>query len=179
MRIISVLTVFLSATAFAQLPERARAFLEAADSAPFAGSPSVAIVASPSVGLVDLGLTDEKLQTQVELILRRNGIAVHSFFGKHPENSGWLLISAAVKPSTAGHYSYSIQVTYNESVLLRRQLQAKTNTELMTNGTEAPLWNRNEFGDADASSVVKTVSNACEDIFNQFALAYLRANPRQ
>ena len=160
-----------------QVPEKLQKQIDEMDAEPFLGAPSVGLLVTPSSGLIDLDLTAEKLQRPIEIVLRRNGIGVHSPFEKTP-NSGFLSIHALVKFSTRGRYVYSVMVRYDEFALPTRQLAEHVKADSTKIGISATLWHREEFGEASAATVAKEVSDLCEGFAAEFALAYLRANPR-
>jgi hypothetical protein len=145
--------------------------------APFKGAPKLGLIATPSTGLVDLGLTTEKLQREIELVLRRNGIEPISFFdAPKTQNSGYLKLFALVRPSTRGRYAYSVRLKYDENVIPVRQSIIQKQLADSMSGT---LWEREDFGEDAAANVVNSVMTLCLDMTSDLALDYLRANPRQ
>jgi len=192
MRRLLIFALFLSVAAFAQEPdgklkaliEETQALADANESASFAGAPNV-VLREPIVvidDLVELGLNKDRLRTQIELILRRNGIPLVSSLS----NAGWLVTTTiASSPShfsapnaPPGQYMYAITVSYHEYVLPIRRLEEPITSDVLRRVIGVTLWEKHENGYAEQGAVVKKIQTTYEEILNQFALAYLRANPR-
>jgi len=159
----------------AQIPEKLRKEMDSIDAAPFQAAPKIRLYATPSVGLIDVGLTQEKFQRMMELVLRRNGIEVYPYF-QPQDGSGGLWITALVRPSTPGRYAWSVEFRYSEDVIPIRQIVAGVKGN--STRVEGVLWHRSEFGEESKTQVVRAVSDIAEDLADQFAVAYLRANPK-
>jgi hypothetical protein len=118
------------------------------------------------------GLTEQQLQTDVELQLRRNGIKVLS---RHEwtETPGlpylYVNLNAVRHPATERWVSYNISVELQQAVSLVRDPSIKI--------FAAPTWSKGSIGIAYFDIFIETIRDYVRDYVNEFCNDYLVANP--
>lgn len=118
---------------------------------------------------VEDGLTQDQLQTDVELRLRKVGIRVLTKEEKaRTPGSPWLYVRVNTLRGDTGLYAYSIEVDLYQTVLLERDSSISTTT---------PTWATSTIATVGARGMPRSVRGSVGDKVDQFVNAYLAMNP--
>lgn len=112
-----------------------------------------------------LGLTTQALQTDVELQLRKYGVAIV----KDEWGSGYLYINVNTITNKLGFVALSLAVQYKEPVLPIRNPRV---------WIPAPVWGVSTVGSVGIGKV-KQIRESVKDHVNEFINDYLAANPKE
>jgi hypothetical protein len=129
------------------------------------GRPFVQFAALCDPRLSDLGITNDTLAKDLELILRRNHIPIADE-KSDSEKSGMFGITVDIVPSELV-YSVSINATFSEMVTVVRTGERRY----------ADVWS-SPYGYLIGRMQLSKIRDYVRDAVEQFALDYLRANPQ-
>jgi hypothetical protein len=119
-----------------------------------------------------LGLTRDKIVTDVELRLRKVGIKVlkKNEWLAIPGNPYLYINIIAIRLKTRPIFAYSIRVEVREAVKLIRQINSHYDVVAIT-------WQKGMIGKADTDIVIREIRQQVADAVDIFVNQYLAANP--
>ena len=113
------------------------------------------------------GLTEQQIQTDVELKFRMAGIKVLTGEERFTElGSPYLYVNLTAMKLRSRSYTYSIYISLNQEALIVRN---------NVKDYSATTWNRRGMGTANSST---TIRNHIKDLVDEFINAYLSVNPK-
>ena len=128
------------------------------------------------------GLSEASLKTAVELRLRQSGIRVEE------DSTATLSVSVPVLEAETGGYAYGAQVALMEDVYLPRRMESVQNPDGTPRSLAlyfrqqhvypAMVWQRSGLGTASPSTARTYIRDDILEKVDEFANAYLAANPR-